>query len=201
MNLVATRGKDDPKELWNLCGIKEHRSTLDEQFKNDDSNFRIAVVCDIWITGFDVPSLFAMYIDKPLQRHTLIQTISRVNRVFDGKDKGLVVDYIGIKENMKKALNTYGGDDQGFIDQLSVTLGIFRNHLAMVDDLMSGFDATRFLAEKPLERLDCLNDGAEYVQASKEMQTRFMGLTREDIKSQLSMELTVLLYKNGYPPQ
>jgi type I site-specific deoxyribonuclease, hsdR family len=178
VNLVATRGKDDPRELWNLCGTKEHRSMLDEQFKNDDSNFRIAVVCDMWITGFDVPSLFAMYIDKPLQRHTLIQTISRVNRVFDGKDKGLVVDYIGIKENMMKALKTYGGDDQGSIDQLSVTLGIFRNHLAMVDDLMSGFDATRFLVGKPLERLDCLNDAAEYVQASKEMQTRFMGLTR-----------------------
>ena len=138
VNLVATCGKDDPKELWDLCGTKEHRSTLDEQFKNDDSNFRIAVVCDMWITGFDVPSLFVMYIDKPLQRHTLIQTISRVNRVFDGKDKGLVVDYIGIKENMMKALKTYGGDDQGSIDQLSVTLGIFRNHLAMVDDLMNG---------------------------------------------------------------
>lgn len=151
---------------------------LDAQFKNDDSNFRIAVVCDMWITGFDVPSLFVMYIDKPLQRHTLIQTISRVNRVFDGKDKGLVVDYIGIKDNMMKALKTYGGDDQGSIDQLAVTLGIFRNHLAMVDDLMSGFDASPFLLGKPLERLDCLNNAAEYVQASKRMQTRFMGLTR-----------------------
>lgn len=178
LNLVATRGKDDPKELWDLCGTKEHRSLLDRQFKNDDSNFRIAVVCDMWITGFDVPSLFVMYVDKPLQRHTLIQTISRVNRVFDGKDKGLVVDYIGIKENMMKALKTYGGDDQGSIDQLAVTLGIFRNHLALVDDLLSGFDATRFHSGTPLERLECLDDAAEYVQASKETQTRFMGLTR-----------------------
>lgn len=75
--------------------------------KNDDSNFRIAVVYDMWITGFDVPSLFTMYIDKPLQRHTHIQTISRVNRIFDGKDKGIVVDYAGIKENMMVALKTY----------------------------------------------------------------------------------------------
>lgn len=178
LNLVATRGKDDPKELWDLCGTKEHRALLDRQFKNEDSNFRVAVVCDMWITGFDVPSLFVMYIDKPLQRHTLIQTISRVNRVFDGKDKGLVVDYIGIKENMMKALKTYGGDDQGSIDQLAVTLGIFRNHLALVDDLMSGFDATRFHSGTPLERLECLDDAAEYVQVSKETQTRFMGLTR-----------------------
>ncbi len=178
VNLVATRGKDDSKELWDLCGTKEHRSMLDEQFKNDDSNFRVAVVCDMWITGFDVPSLFVMYIDKPLQRHTLIQTISRVNRVFDGKDKGLVVDYIGIKENMMKALKTYGGDDQGSIDQLAVSLGIFRNQLAMLDDLMSGFDATRFLSGTPLQRLECLNDAAEYAQASKEVETRFMGISR-----------------------
>ena len=67
---------------------------LDKQFKNNNSNFKIAVVVDMWITGFDVPSLAVMYIDKPLQKHTLIQTISRVNRVFEGKDKGLVVDYI-----------------------------------------------------------------------------------------------------------
>lgn len=77
---------------------------LDKQFKNDNSNFKIAVVVDMWITGFDVPSLAVMYIDKPLQKHTLIQTISRVNRVFDGKDKGLVVDYIGIKNDMMEAI-------------------------------------------------------------------------------------------------
>lgn len=83
---------------------KEYRKMLDKQFKNDNSNFKIAVVVDMWITGFDVPSLAVMYIDKPLQKHTLIQTISRVNRVFDGKDKGLVVDYIGIKNDMMEAI-------------------------------------------------------------------------------------------------
>ena len=77
---------------------------LDRQFKNNNSNFKIAIVVDMWITGFDVPSLAVMYIDKPLQKHTLIQTISRVNRVFDGKDMGLVVDYIGIKQDMLEAV-------------------------------------------------------------------------------------------------
>lgn len=75
-----------------------------QAIQNDNSNFKIAVVVDMWITGFDVPSLAVMYIDKPLQKHTLIQTISRVNRVFDGKDKGLVVDYIGIKNDMMEAI-------------------------------------------------------------------------------------------------
>lgn len=178
INLVATRGKDDPKELWDLCGSKDYRAMLDRQFKDDDSNFRVAVVCDMWITGFDVPSLFVMYIDKPLQRHTLVQTISRVNRVFDGKDRGLVVDYIGIKDNMMKALKTYGGGNQGSIDELTTSLCIFRNYLAMVDDLMSEFDSSRFLFGTPLQRLDCLNDAAEFVQVLKGRQTRFMGLTR-----------------------
>lgn len=178
INIVATRSKDDPKKLFEACGDKEYRKRLDKQFKNNDSNFKIAIVCDMWITGFDVPSLAVMYIDKPLQRHTLVQTISRVNRVFEGKDRGLVVDYIGIRDNMMKALKTYGGDDAGSIDELTITLGIFRNHLALIDELMVDFDARRFHTGKPIERLACLNDAAEYVQLSKDFQVRFMGLSR-----------------------
>ena len=100
IKLVATQGENDEQELFDLCGTKDYRQMLDRQFKNNNSNFKIAIVVDMWITGFDVPSLSVMYIDKPLQKHTLIQTISRVNRVFDGKDMGLVVDYIGIKQDM-----------------------------------------------------------------------------------------------------
>ena len=92
IKLVMTRNKDDEKELWDLLGTDEDRKKLDVQFKNPHSNFKIAIVVDMWITGFDVPCLDTMYIDKPLQQHTLIQTISRVNRVYPGKDKGLVVD-------------------------------------------------------------------------------------------------------------
>lgn len=178
INIVATRGKDDPKALFDACGDKERRKRLDRQFKNNDSNFKVAVVCDMWITGFDVPSLAVMYIDKPLQRHTLVQTISRVNRVFEGKDRGLVVDYIGIRGSMMKALKTYGGDDTGSIDELTISLGIFRNHLALIDELMANFDSSSFHAGKPIERLACLNEAAEYVQLSKDFQVRFMGLSR-----------------------
>lgn len=151
---------------------------LDKQFKNNDSNFKIAIVVDMWITGFDVPSLAVMYIDKPLQKHTLIQTISRVNRVFDGKDKGLVVDYIGIKNDMMAAVKKYGGPQESPIDELNISLSIFRNHLSLISDLLSGFDATKFQTGTPLERLNCLNAAVEYVQTSKDMQTRFMGLSR-----------------------
>ena len=178
INLVATQGANDEKSLFDACGTKEYRKTLDENFKNNDSNFKIAVVVDMWITGFDVPSLAVMYIDKPLQKHTLIQTISRVNRVFEGKDKGLVVDYIGIKNDMLEAVKKYGSPQENPVDELPISLSIFRNHLAMLDELMVTFDASIFFTGSPLQRLNCLNAAAEFVQTSKEMQNRFMGLSK-----------------------
>lgn len=178
INLVATQGANDEKSLFDACGTKEYRKTLDENFKNNDSNFKIAVVVDMWITGFDVPSLAVMYIDKPLQKHTLIQTISRVNRVFAGKDKGLVVDYIGIKNDMLEAVKKYGSPQENPVDELPISLSIFRNHLAMLDELMVTFDASIFFTGSPLQRLNCLNAAAEFVQTSKETQNRFMGLSK-----------------------
>lgn len=178
INLVATQGKDDPKDLFDTCGNKEHRKMLDKQFKNNDSNFKIAIVVDMWVTGFDVPSLSVMYIDKPLQKHTLIQTISRVNRVFEGKDKGLVVDYIGFKQDMMEAVKQFGKKEDNPVDELKISLEIFRNHLSMIDDLLCNFDSRAFFKGTPLERLNCLNEAAEYVQTSKEMQLRFMALSR-----------------------
>lgn len=179
IKLVATQGQDDEKELFDLCGTKEYRSKLDKQFKNNNSNFKIAIVVDMWITGFDVPSLAVMYIDKPLQKHTLIQTISRVNRVFEGKEKGLVVDYIGIKEDMMEAIKRYGDPKESPVDELAISLSIFRNHLSLIDDLLHNFKSDKFFYGDPLERLVCLNSAAEYVQTSKEMERRFMDLSRK----------------------
>lgn len=178
LNLVATRSDNDEKELYDVCGTKEHRQALDKLFKNEKSNFKIAIVVDMWITGFDVPSLSVMYIDKPLQKHTLIQTISRVNRLFDGKDKGIVVDYIGIKEEMMKAVKLYGNPQESPIDEIMTSLEIFRNNLKLLDDLLASFNATKFYVGSPLERLQCLNLAVEYVQTIKDVETRFMGLSR-----------------------
>jgi len=115
--MVMTRGKDDDPALYELLGTKEDRKKLDAQFKNAKSNFKIAIVVDMWLTGFDVPFLDTIYIDKPLQKHSLIQTISRVNRKFEGKDKGLVVDYIGIKRQMNLALAQYSKGDKENIEE------------------------------------------------------------------------------------
>ena len=174
INLVATQGANDPEDLYNTCGNRDYRKMLDKQFKNTQSNFRIAVVVDMWITGFDVPSLEVMYIDKPVQRHTLVQTISRVNRVFEGKDCGLVVDYIGIKNNLDKAIKQYGGPIDTPIEELEVSLSIFRNELALLNDLMYEFDASKFHNGTPLERLYCLNDAVEFIQTKKQRENSFM---------------------------
>ena len=213
INLVATQAADDEKELFDLCGTKDYRQMLDKQFKDNDSNFRIAVVVDMWITGFDVPSLAVMYIDKPLQKHTLIQTISRVNRVFEGKEMGLVVDYIGIKQDMLEATKKYGSPHESPIDEIAIALAIFRNHLALIDELLHNFDATMFYIGQPLERLLCLNTASEYVQIRKEMESRFMILSRkmkaayeicfptgdltdeETVKAQFYLAIRSIIYK------
>jgi len=177
IKIVATRDKDDDPALYEMLGADEYRKKLDKQFKNNNSNFRIAIVVDMWITGFDVPSLAVIYIDKPIQKHTLIQTISRVNRVFPGKSQGLIVDYIGIKDDMLKALKTYGGD--GPVDNIEATLRIFRNQLDLLNKLMIKFDAFKFYSGEPLDRLICLNRAAEYVQLSKELELRYMDISRK----------------------
>lgn len=164
VNIVATRNKDDEKAMYDLLGDKPYRKMLDEQFKEDKSNFRIAIVVDMWITGFDVPSLSVLYNDKPLQKHTLIQTISRVNRKYPGKDYGLIVDYIGIHENMQQALKLYGGDDLGVSeDELKIAHEAFANELQIIKELMHGFNLTEFFTATPFRRLFILQEAAEYV--------------------------------------
>ena len=179
INMVATQGQNDEKELFDLCGNKEYRQKLDRLFKNNNSNFKLAIVVDMWITGFDVPSLAVMYINKPLKRHTLIQTISRVNRVFEGKDKGLIVDYIGIKNSMMEALKIYGNPQENPVDELYITIEIFRNHISLLDDLLIDFNSQPFFTGTPLQRLLCLNNAAEYIQLNNEMQKRYMNLTKK----------------------
>ena len=177
INMVATRNADDPKELYDACGDNNYRKMLEKNFKNTSSNFRISIVKDMWITGFDVPSLAVMYIDKPLQRHTLIQTISRVNRIFPGKYRGLIVDYIGIKNEMEQALKIYGGPQESPIDKLEQSLDVLRNHLALLHELFVGFDAQPFFSGKPVERLKCLNAASEFIMKKKETEDAFMGLS------------------------
>ena len=182
IKMVMTRNKDDERELYDLLGTEEERKSLDVQFKNPKSNFKIAIVVDMWITGFDVPCLDTMYIDKPLQQHTLIQTISRVNRVYPGKDKGLVVDYIGIKNNLNTALKRYANgndEDAGSVEAVEHSIIMVKDELDILRRMFGKFDYSKFSTGTPLEQLDCLNRGAEYAQTTKEMENQFMGHTKK----------------------
>jgi type I restriction enzyme, R subunit len=178
IKLIATRGQDDPKEMYDFLGTKDQRKELDRQFKNEKSNFKIAIVVDMWLTGFDVPFLDSIYIDKPIQRHNLIQTISRVNRKFEGKNKGLVVDYIGIKNQMNLALKQYSVGDIDNFEDIAESIIIVRNHLDLLAKLFHTFDNSRYFKGTTIQQLNTLNLAAEYVQLSKEFETRFMALVK-----------------------
>ncbi len=178
IKLIATRGQDDPKEMYDLLGTKDQRKELDRQFKNEKSNFKIAIVVDMWLTGFDIPFLDSIYIDKPIQQHNLIQTISRVNRKFEGKNKGLVVDYIGIKKQMNLALAKYNKGDEDNFEDIAESIIIVRNYLDLLANLFHTFDSSKYFKGTTIEQLNTLNLAAEFAQKSKEHETRFMGLVR-----------------------
>ena len=176
VKMVATRDKDDEKEMYDILGDNCHKQTLANLFKDEYSNFKIAIVVDMWITGFDCKSLDTMYIDKPLEKHTLIQTISRVNRVFEGKESGLVVDYIGFEAALAKAMQMYG-NTYNPVKELDASYIIFKDQLQLLDEIMTDFDMSKFVDGTNLDRLTTLNKGIEYVQKEKETETRFMGIT------------------------
>lgn len=178
IKLIATRGQDDTKDLYELLGTKDYRKELDRQFKNDKSNFKIAIVVDMWLTGFDVPFLDSIYIDKPIQQHNLIQTISRVNRKIEGKNKGLVVDYIGIKKQMNLALKKYSEGDQNNFEDITESIIIVRNHLDLLAKFFHKFDSTKYFQGTTLQQLNTLNMASEFVQKTKELEARFMGFVK-----------------------
>ena len=168
--MVASVGSNDPEEMYNyLGGVKNNKRSdmLDMAFKQDKSNFRIAIVVDMWITGFDVPTLTYLYNDKPLQKHLLIQTISRVNRKYPGKEFGMVIDYIGIRNNMREAMKIYGGDVSvaPTSDDVEQATNVFRDHLGMLKALFTECDLAVFVNPQSdnVERYRVLTNAAEYV--------------------------------------
>lgn len=178
IKMIMTRDKDDPKDLYDLLGTKEYRKELDRQFKNEKSNFKIAIIVDMWLTGFDVPFLDTIYIDKPIQQHNLIQTISRVNRKFETKNKGLVVDYIGIKKQMNKALKKYTKVEGENFEDIAQSIVVVKDHLDLLARLFHKFDSSLYFNGDSLQQLECLNQAAEFVQLTKELETRFMGMVK-----------------------
>ena len=187
MAMVSSVGSNDETEMYNyLGGVKNDKrcEELDASFKQEKSNFHIVIVVDMWITGFDVPSLTYLYNDKPLKKHLLIQTISRVNRKYPGKDYGMVIDYIGIRDNMREAMKLYGGDTSvaPTSDDVEQATSIFREELEILKTLFTDYDLAPFLNPEcdPVERYKLLSQAAEYVFTSTQaLQTEGNGKTNQ----------------------
>lgn len=173
--MVASVGKNDPADMYNYLGgaSNDIRSdNLDAMFKEPKSNFQIVIVVDMWITGFDVEPLTYLYNDKPLQKHQLIQTISRVNRKYPGKEYGLIIDYIGIRNSMREAMKVYGGNNSvaPSADDVEQATTVFREELETLKLLFKDYDLSPFLDPNcdPVKRYQLLSSAAEYVFISTE---------------------------------
>ena len=164
--VVMTDSNKDPEEWKEIIGNKRHRDELATQFKDNDSPLKIAIVVDMWLTGFDVPSLATMYIYKPMQGYNLMQAIARVNRVFKDKEGGLIVDYVGIVSALKAAMNDYTSRDKknyGDTDVAKVAYPKFLEKLSVCRDLFHGFDYSKFVSGTDLERSKAISGAVNFI--------------------------------------
>ncbi len=180
VKMVATRGANDPPEMYELLGTAEYKEDLAVQFKKIDSNFKIAIVVDMWLTGFDVKFLDAIYIDKPIQKHSLIQAISRVNRIYPGKEYGLIVDYLGIRKELDIALKKYtNGYRTDGLDKSEDFVIVFKEYLSIIDGMFHGFDMSGYFSDDPKIQILSLRKGTEFIQASSDLEVRFMSAVKK----------------------
>lgn len=164
--VVMTSGNNDPEEWREIIGNKHQKDDLAKKFKDNNSPLKIAIVVDMWLTGFDVPSLATMYVYKPMSGHNLMQAIARVNRVFRDKEGGLVVDYVGVATALKKAMNDYTARDKknyGDTDVAKVALPKFQEKLSVCRDKFHGFDYSKFQTGTDLERSKTISGAVNFI--------------------------------------
>ena len=164
--VVMTSGNNDPEEWRQIIGNKHHKNELAKKFKDNNSPLKIAVVVDMWLTGFDVPSLATMYIYKPMTGHNLMQAIARVNRVFRDKEGGLIVDYVGIATALKQAMNDYTSRDKknyGDTDVSMVAYPKFLEKLSICRDIFHGYDYSKFKSGTDLERAKTISGAVNFI--------------------------------------
>ena len=164
--VVMTESNKDPEEWRKVIGNKRHKDELAKKFKDNDSPLKIAIVVDMWLTGFDVPSMATMYVYKPMQGYNLMQAIARVNRVFKDKEGGLVVDYVGIAAALKEAMNDYTSRDKknyGDTDVAKVAYPKFLEKLSICRDLFHGYDYSKFMSGSDLERSRAISGAVNFI--------------------------------------
>lgn len=166
VGVVMTSGNNDPEEWRKIIGNKHHKDELAKKFKDNNSTMKIAIVVDMWLTGFDVPSLATMYVYKPMSGHNLMQAIARVNRVFRDKEGGLVVDYVGIASALKQAMNDYTSRDKknyGDTDVAKVVYPKFLEKLSVCRDMFHGYDYSKFTGGTDLERAKTISGAVNFI--------------------------------------
>lgn len=168
VKVVLTDNNDDPTDWHDIVGNKKYRDDLAVEFKEEKSSLKIVIVVDMWLTGFDVPDLATMYIDKPMRGHNLMQAIARVNRVYKDKEAGLIVDYIGIGADLRNALNEYTNRDRDKIPDITAAYVIVKEKLEVMKDFFYGFDYQAFFSSSNQLRLKTLADGINYILSKEE---------------------------------
>lgn len=175
VKIVMSGSNKDPDEWYDIIKDKPYRKELENKFKDDEDPMKIAIVVDMWLTGFDVPSLATMYVYKPMRGHNLMQAIARVNRVFKGKEGGLIVDYIGIASELKKAMSEYTDRDKkkyGDPNVDKVAYPKFQEKLEVCQDLFHGFDYSKFFEDSDLERSKVISRGVNFMEALSREETK-----------------------------
>lgn len=162
VKVVLTASNQDPEDWHDIIGNKAYRDQLAIEFKKEDSDFKIAIVVDMWLTGFDVPSMATMYIDKPMKGHNLMQAIARVNRVYKDKEAGLIVDYIGMAADLRYALSQYTKRDQDKVPDVGIAYSICLAKLETMRDCFYGHDYTSFFSDDDTTLLKAIADGVNY---------------------------------------
>ena len=166
IGVVMTSGNNDPEDWKEIIGNKAHKEEMARKFKDNTDPLKIAIVVDMWLTGFDVPSLATMYVYKPMHGYSLMQAVARVNRVFQDKEGGLIVDYIGIASALKEAMKEYSSRDRvryGDMDIAKTAYPKFQEKLQVCKDLMHGFDFSDFMSENALKMAKCITGGINFI--------------------------------------
>lgn len=186
VHMVITANNKDDEEMQKAIGSKKDKKQLEIDFKDMDSEFKIAIVVDMWLTGFDVPGLGTMYVDKPMKAHNLMQAIARVNRVYKDKQGGLIVDYIGLKRWLLDALKTYTKRDQGKIVDNSELVKVLMDKVELIRDLFNGFYYGHFATTTDSDKYEIIMAGANWMLKTEEIKKSFMRYSY-DVKSLYSL--------------
>lgn len=191
VNMIITSSNKDDEEMQKAIGTKKDKKQLEKDFKDMNSEFKIAIVVDMWLTGFDVPGLGTMYIDKPMKAHNLMQAIARVNRVYKDKTGGLIIDYIGLKRWLLDALKTYTKRDQNKIIENSELVKVLNDKVELIRDLFKGFYYGHFATTTDSDKYEIIMAGANWMLKTVETKKAFMRYSY-DIKSLYALTTGVL---------